>query len=103
MKAEENAQYVLISYDIAQKVWDNWYIWLGISSARPLNIMDHFQSFYFSSISKITNSVWRGMWLAIVSEIWRHRNKIVFNNWVVDGVEIFTLTQLKAWSWNKFR
>jgi len=25
----------------------------------------------------------------------------MFNNGVVDGVEIFTLAQLKAWSWNK--
>jgi len=65
--------------------------------------MDHFQSFYFSGLSKITNSVWRGVWVAIMLEIWSRRNKIVFNNVVVDGVEIFTLAQLKAWSWNKFR
>ena len=38
------------------------------------------------------------MWVAIVFEIWRHRNKIVFNKGVVDDVEIFTLAQLKAWS-----
>jgi len=36
------------------------------------------------------------MWLAIMWEIWRHRNKIVFNNGVVDHVEIITLVQLKA-------
>jgi len=41
--------------------------------------------------------------VAIMLEIWSRRNKIVFNNVVVDGVEIFTLAQLKAWSWNKFR
>jgi len=69
MKAEETAQHVLISCDIAQKVWDNCNRWLGISSTRPLNIMDHFQSFYFSGLSKKTNSVWRAMWVAIVSEI----------------------------------
>jgi len=57
MKAEETAQHVLISCDIAQKVWDNCDRWLGISSARPFNIMDHFQSFYFSGLSKKTNSV----------------------------------------------
>jgi len=31
------------------------------------------------------------------------KNKIVFNSGIVDDVKIFTLAQLKAWSWNKFR
>jgi len=43
------------------------------------------------------------MWLAIVWEIWRHRNNIVFNGGVVDDSEIFFRAQLKAWAWAKFR
>jgi len=31
------------------------------------------------------------MWLAIVCEIWNHRNKVVFENGRVDDVEIFSL------------
>jgi len=41
------------------------------------------------------------MWLAIVWEIWKHRNKIVFSNGVVDDVEIFAMTQVNAWQWTK--
>jgi len=41
--------------------------------------------------------------VAIVWKIWMYKNRIVFNSEIVDDVEIFTLAQLKAWSWNKFR
>jgi len=39
------------------------------------------------------------MSLAIVREIWKHRNKVVFCNRRVDEVEILAMTQLTAWSW----
>jgi len=32
-----------------------------------------------------------------------YKNRIVFNNEVVDDVEIFTLASFKTWFWNKFR
>jgi len=48
--------------------------------------------------NKQTNVVWKGMWVVIISEIWSHRNKIVFENGVVHAVEIFCLAQLKAYS-----
>jgi len=34
--------------------------------------------------------------VAIVSEIWSHKNKVVFNGGVVDAEEIFSLAQLKG-------
>jgi len=45
------------------------------------------------------NNVWSGMWVAIR----KHKNNVVFNNGVLDDIEIFVLAQLKAWSWAKFR
>jgi len=36
------------------------------------------------------------MWVAIVSEIWSHRNKVVFSGGVVDDEESFSLAQLKG-------
>jgi len=39
------------------------------------------------------------MWLAIVREIWKHKNKVIFCNGRVDEVETFATTQLTAWSW----
>jgi len=39
------------------------------------------------------------MWIAIVGEIWKQRNNIIFNNSRPDPIEMFTMAQLKSWSW----
>ena len=40
-----------------------------------------------------------GIWVGIVSEIWNHKNMVVFENGRVDLVEVFTVVQRKTWSW----
>jgi len=39
------------------------------------------------------------VWLAVVGELWNHRNRKVFRNGRVDHIEIFAMSQVKAWSW----
>ena len=36
----------------------------------------HFLQFKLGRASKSVNDVWEGLWIAIVSEIWKHRNKV---------------------------
>jgi len=43
------------------------------------------------------------MWVAIIRDIWLHRNRIVFKNGIVDCEEICYLVQIKGWSWAKYR
>ena len=38
-----------------------------------------------------------------MTEIWKHRNKVVFRGRVVDEAEFFCLVQLKDWKWVKHR
>jgi len=45
------------------------------------------------------NSVLGSVWIAVVREIWNHRNKIIFKGGVVDHLEIFSLAQLNVWTW----
>ena len=58
-------------------------------------ITSYFQRFHLMGHNNRVNLVWKGLWVAIVSEIWSHRNKVVFNGAVVDAEEIFSLAQLK--------
>ena len=67
-----------------------------ITSFRNNEITNHFRNFYAIGFSKKANIVWKGMWLTIVWEMWKHRNKIVFSNGVLDEVEIFAMTQVNA-------
>jgi len=100
---EETVQHVLFECVVTQKVWDNCDRWISIHSVRPNFAANHFMSFNLIWCWKKVNSVWRGMWVAIVWEIWKHRNNVVFNNRVGDDSEIFVLAQLRGWSWAKFR
>jgi len=43
------------------------------------------------------------MWIAIVTEIWGYRNKVVLRGGVVDELKVFCLAQLKGWEWFKHR
>jgi len=68
-------------------------------SIRNKGIFIHFQSFYLIGQRQSVNRAWKRMWAAIVSEIWNHRNKVVFNGGVVGDEEIYSLAQLKGWLW----
>jgi len=37
----------------------------------------------------------------VVGELWKHRNKRIFRDGRIDHNEIFTLAEVKAWSWIK--
>jgi len=39
------------------------------------------------------------VWIAVVGELWNHRNRKVFRSGRVDHIEIFAMSQVKAWSW----
>jgi len=42
------------------------------------------------------NRAWKWVWIAVMIEIWKHRNKIVFRGGIVDEEEVFCLAQLKG-------
>jgi len=54
-------------------------------------------------LNKRSIVVWKGLWVAIVWEIWKQRNKIAFSDAIVDEVEEFSLAQLKGWQWAKLK
>jgi len=53
--------------------------------------VNSYENFYVVGLSKKVNLICKGMWGAIVSEVWKHRNRIVFQNGVVDDVEILAM------------
>ena len=63
----------------------------------------NFQSFCLLGQRQSVNKTWKGLWVAIVSKIWNHRNKVVFRGGVVDANEIFSLAQVKGWLWAKYK
>ena len=79
-----------------QEVWNACERWVGTVSIRHESVLPHYHHFQLSMITIKGNQLCKIMWVAIVSETWTHRNKIVFRNWVVDSVEIFSLAQIRG-------
>jgi len=94
---------LFVTYKVAQNVWDQCERWVGNVTVRHESIKAHFLSFCLMTRRHSVNVAWKGMWVAIVTELWNHRNKVVFNRGVVDPMEIFTLGQLKGWLWFKHK
>jgi len=79
-------------------VWNLCFAWLGILSIAPLHAYSHFLQFRLCNAPESVNLGVENIWIAVVSEIWSHRNKIIFKAGVLDYSEIFSLAQLKVWS-----
>jgi hypothetical protein len=39
------------------------------------------------------------IWCAVIWSVWRHRNRIIFYNGVVDGVGLVDDIKLVTWKW----
>jgi len=89
----ETTQHLFSSCKVTQKVWDYCERWIWNVTVRHEDITSHFQSFHLLGHNNRVNTLWKGMWVTIVSEIWNHRNKVVFSSGVVDVEEIFSLVK----------
>jgi len=44
-----------------------------VSSVRHNDVVHHFRNFYAIGLGMKGNLMWKGMWAAIVYEIWKHK------------------------------
>jgi len=85
--------------NFAWRVWCLCYRWLGVLFVSHIEPESNFDLFRMSLSSESVNIVWNTIWIGAVSEIWNHRNYIVFQRGVADAFEVFVLVQVKVWSW----
>jgi len=61
----------------------------------------HFEQFSCMCFNKEGNRLWKSLWVSVVWSIWKHINRIIFNQAKSDVEEIFTLAQVQSWVWMK--
>ena len=66
---DETFQHLISSCKVSHKVWDHYERWIGNVTVRHADISAHFQNFHLMGHGNRVNSVWKGMWVAIISEI----------------------------------
>ena len=59
----------------------------------------HFAQFRLTKESKVVNNIWSCVWITVIGELWKQRNKKIFRNKTIDHSEIFMMVQLEVWSW----
>jgi len=79
LESVESGQHLFVTCKVAQNVWNQCERWVGIVNVRHETIEAHFLSFCLLFRRQTVNVAWKGMWVAIVTEIWNQRNKVVFN------------------------
>ena len=84
---------------VAWLIWNLCYDWLGVRSVDFMDPRSHFEHFKILDAPTSVNLIMGNVWIALISEIWRHRNNCLFKGRVVDHIEVFSLAQIKVWSW----
>ena len=95
----ESTRHSFFECRVAWLVWNKCYARMGLTSVNHHDPVSHFSHFNLLNVLVKVNVV-RGMvWIAVVGEIWKHRNKYIIKGGVIDHSKMFTLAQLKVWSW----
>jgi len=95
----ESVSHLFFGCKVAAYVWKECDLWVGLSSVHHNIAASNFIQFELQGTNKNYNILWRCMWVAIIWCIWNQRNNIIFRNARVVADEVFTLAQLKSWSW----
>jgi len=96
---EESVRHLFFECKISWRIWGLCLTWLGFPLVLHCDAQKHFRMFKPIGLNHVVTRCWGGIWVGIVSEIWNHRNRVVFENGRVDLVEVFTVVQRKTWSW----
>ena len=102
-KEEETTTHILLSCRESIKVWNLCFSWMGISSVNHDELYHHFEQFSSICFNKEGNRLWKSLWISIVWSIWKHRNRVTFNQAKVDAEEVFTMAQVQSWVWMKHK
>jgi len=98
-EGEEFTSHLFCTCRVVWLVWSKCYEWVGQTFVVHQETKMFFSQFRLMEESAVVNRIWLCVWIAVIGELWKHRNKKIFKNWRVDHSEIFSMAQLKVWSW----
>jgi len=82
---EESCRHLFFECKIAWFVWSQCYAWLCLASVDHSDAFFHFLQFRMCNAYEFVNAIWGTIWTAIISEIWRLGNKVLFKGGMVDA------------------
>jgi len=61
-------------------VWSEYYVWVGRTTVVHQDPKLLFSHFRLNEESEDVNRIWYCVWVAVIGELWKQRNKKVFKN-----------------------
>ncbi|KAK2406586.1 hypothetical protein QL285_042301 [Trifolium repens] len=95
----ESASHLFLYCKVVLQVWEKVFAWLDLNFMLPHNILSLLN--YVASFpgSKRVRQGLVTIWCAVLWTVWRHRNRIIFDNGVVDAAAILEDIKIASWKW----
>nr|KYP39636.1 hypothetical protein KK1_039067 [Cajanus cajan] len=85
----ENVCHLFLHCKISCKIWYLVLHWLGFSACLPNALDKLLVSMGGFALGKKQGRIFTTIWISVIWSLWLHRNRIVFNNGMLDIMEIF--------------
>jgi hypothetical protein len=95
----ESVQHLFVYCGFVLQIWEQVFVWLRLNFSLPHSISSMLNLLGTTSGSKHSRKGMVMIWSAVIWGIWRHRNKIIFDNGVKDSAKLLEDIKLMAWKW----
>jgi hypothetical protein len=95
----ETLPHLFLYCRVIMQVWDRIFAWFGLQFMLPHNIPS---LLIYVATTPGRKQLRRGLvmiWCAVIWTVWRHRNRIIFENGVVDGVGLLEEIKVASRKW----
>jgi hypothetical protein len=95
----ENSVHLFIYCTLAVRVWEEILGWLGLVFCLPHSPVSLFHCFMVEGGNKKRRQGMILIWCTVIWVIWRHRNRIIFENGTSDAAGIVEEIKNISWKW----
>ena len=96
---EETIDHLLIHCNFAKVLWDLFLSIVGISWVFPHSVLNNLLAWQGASVGKKRKKIWLAAPLCLFWNIWRARNRLVFENEVPNAQRTKASFVTNLWSW----
>ena len=98
---DEDATHLFFYYTKTLPLWWESQSWINSSGVFPHTSKDHFLQHDNRSAVGVRARRWKCWLITLTWTIWKHRNRIVFDNQSFDGSKVMDDALFLLWSWLK--
>ncbi|XP_058761794.1 uncharacterized protein LOC131635206 [Vicia villosa] len=99
-ESNESVPHLLLDWRIAEAVWFNMSLWIGMNLVKANDIMESFWNWNYFCFKKVRKDKEGCIWLAIVWTLWLNRNDIIFNNSICNVNDLVWSCKMLVWRWS---